>query len=307
VRVLPLELIPDELWSAEVLRTPTLAVQCYKKVLALEGLLDEARKGTDKKSIHGGCSQAETLEHFTFRFSASVGRVEFAVLAPDSALTIVSDALLSSLADGYVTFLDIPCGTGASAVTLLSTLGVLRATAVLPKLPLTVTVVGGDCSRKALDVYGSMMQQLKPLVAGVGIDVNWELLEWDATRGDSTANLIDQWFAESSGAGEYVVCLANFSGALADAGAFVEFSPSLEQILGRLHDKKATLTWIEPRSSKIKKKFLPKIIEFFKERISWFFSPSGSSRFISATYQIEDPLNGRVFESGVEVQRFLRK
>jgi len=307
MRVLPIERIPEELWAANVLRLPKAAVSCYRDELTALGSLDEAKKGTDKKSIHGGCGVAETLEHFKYRFGVSAGRVEFAAIAPDSGLETISDALVGDLTEGHVTLLDIPCGSGSSAISLLATLGTLRATGALPMLPLTVTIVGGDCSPKALEIYDSMMNRLRPVVTAYGIEINWQGLPWDATRADSTARLIDQWFAASAGAVEYIVCIANFSGALTSAGVFDQFSPSLEQILGRLHDKKGALIWVEPTSMKVQTKFLPKILEFLSKRISWFSSGAGSSAFASVKYEMEDPFNGKAFETGVEVQRFVRK
>lgn len=307
MRILPVEQIPEELWSANVLRLPNASVSNYRNELTALGLLADAEKGTDKKTIHGGCGVEETLEHFKYRFSVSAGRVGFTTLAPESDLAPISDALLSAFAEGYVTLLDIPCGCGSSAVAFLTTLVVLRAKHVLPVLPLTVTVVGGDCSGKALEVYDSMMRRLKPIVSGLGIDINWQLEVWDATRADSTAKLIDQWFAASSGAGEYVVCLANFSGALINAGEFDQFSPNLEQILGRLHNKKSTLIWVEPNSVTVETKLFPKIIDFFKKRIAWFISPTSDSDSMNASYQMEDPLSKHAFRTGVEVQRFVRR
>jgi hypothetical protein len=306
MRVLPVHRIPEELWAANVLRLPKGAVSCYRDELAALGLLGEAEKGTDKKSIHGGCGIAETLEHFKYRFSVSAGRVEFTAIAPDPCLATVSDALLSDLADGHVTLLDIPCGSGSSAISLLATLGTLRATSVLPTLPLTVTIVGGDCSETALESYDSMMNRMRPLVSAYGIEINWQGLLWDATRADSTARLIDQWFVTGAGAAEYIVCIANFSGALTSAGVFDQFSPSLEQILGRLHDKRGALLWVEPTSPKVQTKFIPRILEFLSKRIAWFSSGTGGPAFTSVKYEMEDPLNGKTFGTGVEVQRFVR-
>ena len=307
MRVLPVEQIPKELWLDSVLLVPVHAISCYEHELTALGLFDQAQNGTDKKAIHGGCDEAASLEHFTHRYSVSAGRLEFTALAPDLGLTPVSDALLSSFSDGHVTLLDIPCGAGSSAVALLATLSSLRSKGVLPTLPLTVTIVGGDCSGKALEIYSSMMTRLKPLIASCGIEICWHLEIWDATRADSTANLIDKWFAASIGVGEYFVCIANFSGALIHAGLFEAFSPSLEQILGRLHDKKSTVIWLEPSGATVKAKLLPRIIEFIKKRIGWFSTHSGSPEFASSNYKMADPINGKTFDSGVEVQRFIRK
>lgn len=306
-RVLPTELIPPELWSDDVLRLPNDAVACYSAELTALGLIDDARQGTDKKNIHGGCEAAETLEHFTYRFSVSAGRLEFITIAPDSALSAVSDSLISDLSEGNVALLDIPCGCGSSAITLLGTIGALREKGSLGTLPLSVTIVGGDCSEKALETYDSMMRRLQPTLEGYGIAISWETVLWDATRADSTALLVDRWFALSHGAGEYIVCVANFSGALATAEAFEEFSPSLEQILGRLHDKRGALLWVEPSGRQVQKKIIPRILGLLSKRMPWFSPASGSSAFTSAKYQAEDPLNKNIFPSGVEIQRFVRK
>ena len=75
MRVLPLDRIPNELWSKNVLRLPTAAVNCYVDELEAWCVLEDAKKGTDKKAIHGGCSYEETLEHFTYRFCVSSFRI----------------------------------------------------------------------------------------------------------------------------------------------------------------------------------------------------------------------------------------
>lgn len=306
MRVLPVGAIPTELWDNKLLRLPKSSIACYVNELSARNLFEDAKKGTEKKAIHGGCGQAETLEHFTYRFSVSAGRVAFTTISPDTALTPISDALLTTFSEGRVTLLDIPCGHGSSGVTLLTTLATLRANKKLPLEPLTVTVVGGDCSPTALQIYDSLLTYLRPILAKHGVEINWQTKIWDATRSDSTAKLVDDWFAFSSGAGEYVVCISNFSGALTDAGLFEAVKPSLEQILGRLHDKKSTLLWVEPTSPSLKAKFFPKIVNFFKQRIGWFASATKKNDFQSANYKMEDPLTSNTFDSGVEVHRFVR-
>jgi SAM-dependent methyltransferase len=233
--------------------------------------------------------------------------MEFVTLAPDDELAHVSDALLTDLNEGVVTVLDIPCGTGSTAISLLATIGALRQSGALPLLPLDVIVVGGDFSPKALEIYQSILERLRPELKPLGVEITWHTEEWDATRADSTANLIDSWFDVSGGAGDYVVCISNFSGALTQSEAFESFSPSLEQILGRLHDKPGALIWIEPSSSKNTSKLLKKIVHFFSARISWFEPAKNQVSFTSSHYRLEDPIHHGVFDSHVEVQRFERR
>jgi hypothetical protein len=307
VRLLPTEFIPNELWSDGALQLPELATNAYYDELNRLGLLEKAKEGTDEKAIHGGVGATETLEHFMHRFAASAGRVEFCVLAPHQDFASVSDALISDLAEGHVAILDIPCGSGSSVIALLTTITFLRSAKILPTLPLKITVVGGDCSTKALEISESMMNRLKPLLASYGVNLEWELIEWDATRADSTANLIDRWFEVSAGAFEYIVCIANFSGALIDAGIFDQFSPSLEQILGRLHDKKSALMWVEPMTKSVVKQFWPKLFDFFRKRIAWVIPANETPSAMSASYKMMNPLINIKFGTNVEVQRFARK
>jgi hypothetical protein len=306
-RLLPVEMIPSDLWDNNTLFLPSDLVNCYQDKLIKLGLQENAIKGTDKKAIHGGCTDEETLEHFTYRYSVSSGRVVYSALSPDNSLLHLSEALLSSFSDGHVALLDIPCGHGSSALTLLTTLARLRTSGALPTLPLTVTIVGGDCSNKGLEIYESMITALIPILSACGISVNWRFIIWNATRADSTANLIDQWFDLSKGAGEYVVGITNFSGALTSVELFDGFKPSLEQILGRLHAKKSTLFWIEPASESLKDRILPKILGFFQKRIPWFSPALKGDEFVSANYKMKDPINGKIFKSGLQVHRFVRK
>lgn len=306
-RVLPLESVPVSLWEETTLLLPEPLAAAYCAELKVLGLWLDATKGTEKKDIHGGCSIEETLEHFTHRFGVSAGRLEFVALAPDDSLSQMSDAILSTFSDGHVALLDIPCGTGTSLGALLMTLVRLRELKLLPSLPLTISVVGGDCSEKALEIYDSMLARLTPVLEHHAIVINFHLEKWDATRSDQTASLVDHWFKLAEGAEEYFVCVSNFSGALIGAGLLEDFKPCLEQILGRLYDKKSTLLWIEPsRSEDVQKKLIPRIKQFFVRRISWFHDSSVSDAPVFANYSIKNPVDGYVHTSGVEVQRFDR-
>lgn len=306
MRVLPIKLIPKTIWDKDILHLSSELVNSYEMELSNLGLLERARRGTDKKDIHGGCNREEAIEHFTYRFGVSAGRSEFTILAPSEAITKFSDALLSTFSDGHVGLLDIPCGTGSASVTFLTVLAELRTKQILPKLPLTISIVGGDCSKTALGICRSMLDRVRPILAQQGIIIHYELDQWNATRNDETARMVDKWFALANGAGEYVVCISNFSGALIKGKIFDDFTPCLSQILGRLHDKRSTLIWIEPVDSNAKKGLIPKIFEFINRSIPWFHSADKTKDFPSASYQMKNPINEHVHRTGVQVQRFER-
>jgi hypothetical protein len=305
-RVLPIAAIPSALWNNSTLLLPTSLTCAYEEELASRGLLSSAKKGTKDKDIHGGTDAAATLKHFSFRFAVSVGRVEFVAIAPNEKFAEVSDALMSTFSEGHVALLDIPCGTGSCLGAILSTLLVLREAKVAPTQPLTISVVAGDTSPKALEIYESMISRLLPLLQLQAINVNLLLEQWDATRSDETARLVDRWYDLAEGAEEYVVCISNFNGALISAGLLDAFTPCFEQILGRLYNKKSTLLWVEPVTSSAKEKLFPRIAAFIKNRIPWFTSTSAVDEPIATSYLTQNPLDAYIHSSGVQVQRFER-
>lgn len=305
-RVLPIAEIPQALWYNSLLLLPTALTNAYKLELDSRGLLAKAKAGTEMKEIHGGITDAETLDHFAFRFAVSAGRVEFVALAPDEKFAEVSDAFMSTFSEGHVALLDIPCGTGSCLAAVLSTLSSLRESKVIPTQPLTISVMAGDCSLKALEVYQSTIARLLPLLDSQAISVQLALQEWDATLGKDTARLLDSWFAMAAGAEEHVVCISNFSGALVGAGLLDQFTPCLNQILSRLYDKKSTLLWVEPETKSAKTKLFPKISEYLHKFIPWFTSSSGATIPMAASYKTKNPLSDFVHPSSVQVQKFNR-
>lgn len=305
-RVLPIAAIPHELWHNSMLLMPGVLTDAYKSELDSRGLLAKAKAGTEKKDIHGGGSDDETLEHFAFRFAVSAGRVEFIALAPDEKFAEISDAFMSTFSEGHVALLDIPCGTGSCLAAVLSTLFSLRKSGVIPTQPLTISVMAGDCSSKALEVYQSTISRLFPLLESQAVSVQLKLQAWDATLGKDTACLLDNWFEMAAGAEEHVVCISNFNGALIGAGILDQFTPCLNQILSRLYDKKSTLLWVEPETKSAKTKLFPKIAEYLQKFIPWFASSAGVTSPMAASFLTKNPLNDFEHKSTVQVQKFNR-
>lgn len=305
MRILSPDQIPRSLWAEEILRLPSDLVQAYKDQLACEGLLLAAATKPGKKEIHGGPSVAESDEHFAHRFSNSSARAEFVTLSPDPNLGPVSDALLSTFSEGPVALLDIPCGTGAATSTLLTTLAVLRSENVMPRLPLSISITGGDLSPSAMSIYEGMLERLRPTLRLAGIEIDFCGVEWDANLGDQTSKLVDRWFEQSEGAEEFVVCVSNFSGALSAAAAMEKFSPCFNQIVARLYNKAATVVWLEPDSQAQRKvfKFLTDYLHVF---LPSFFGAGPLDSTLSAKYKTEDPITSKVYSSAVSVLKFRR-
>lgn len=308
MRVLPIARIPEALWESNLLRLPVLLSTAYVSHLERLGIKQLSTDSTSK-DVHGGKSTEETHDHFARRFTVSSGRIEFAILGPSSGFEPLSEAFLSTFSDGHIGLLDIPCGTGAMSGALVSTLVKLREDRILPRLPLTITVCAGDFSAEALHIFDLLMRDLAAPASVQGITLVWHGLEWDATRGDHTARLIDRWFAACPTANEYFVVVSNFSAALHNQSAFAAFSPGFEQVLARLHDKQSTVIWVEPASKSAKTGVLAWLSDFITKRISWFGKSSheDSNSLPEAEYQLEHPVSGDAFRSNVVVHRFSRK
>lgn len=306
MRILPVKYIPNDLWNDEKLSIPNELKESYRSQLEKLDVLQKAIKGEPgKKSIHGGISDEETVEHFVYRFPASSGRIEFAFLSPCEELEEVSNALMSTFSSGDVSVLDIPGGTGAAMCSLLTTLSTLRFRGVIPVLPLTVRIMVGDFSTMALEIYREMIDKLSDQLAKNGISVELESMIWDATRNDHTAKIVDRWFDMSSSSGEFVVCVSNFTGALIDAKLFDTFSPCLSQILARLDNKKSTFLWIEPESNSTKT-LVKKLSSYISKFVKWLKNSDGEGDSLQVNYSMVNPLNNSVHYSSVHILRFER-
>lgn len=255
--------IPEELWAQEMLFMPACLSTSYAKLLQDYGIMDLALSSKFVSGSIGGKSREETLQHFSLRYGVSVCRVESLILDPHSAFRIVSQDLVTSLSSGRISILDTPCGTGAVGASLLSTIVVLRKNGVLPKLPLDIDITGGDFSDVGREIYEKMITELEPSLNSVGVGINLKTVPWDGTNPDTTASLVDTWFGNSTGAGEYLAIIANFSG---EAGKrFTEFQRSFQHIYERLYNKKCTMIWVEPEMRGAET-FLEKIQQLFAWR-----------------------------------------
>ncbi|HLP18609.1 MAG TPA: hypothetical protein VK470_20290 [Bacteroidota bacterium] len=304
--LLPSDSIPTELWENNILSLPSDLIQAYQSNLTRLGLLTSAQNGPEEGKIYGGGSVDETHNHFAHRFGVSAGRPEFLILDPKYEFENVSEEIQLSFLDGKIALLDIPCGCGAATCSLLSTIAKLRENNVVAKLPLEIIVTGGDYSKEALDIFDKLMGEIQPSLNNVGITLKWNCCIWDVRQTVETTRMIDSWFMNSSGADEYFVVICNFSGDGSKAGLIQSVSVAVENILARLHDRKSTLVWIEPKSLSA--------LTFFKKIIGWFsriywFTPDikSGTPFLIAEYEMKHPVHHAVHPSTLLVQRYHRK
>ena len=293
--------IPIELWAHELINIPKCLIEAYRQSLTDYNVMEAALTTDNKKGAIGGSSLEETLFHFAMRYGVSVCRLESLVIDPENVFTSISDELLITFSDGKVSILDAPCGSGAAGTSIISTIAALRKNGSLPKLPLDITITGGDYSEYALDVYDKMISSLKAEFNSVGINVYFTKFLWDARRPETTAALVDKWFQDSQDAEEYLSIIANFSGE--SSKSFSEFTRSFEHIHERLYNKVASVIWIEPRM-KGAKNYFKKISELMEKAINWFTKKENKE--FEYTYYWYHPFQKRTLDCNILVQKYTR-
>lgn len=292
--------LPEVVWNNSTLYLPPVLIEAYVSVLRDLGLLSAAMNANPISGPVGGRSLSETREHFVTRFGVSAARIQSLVMDPDNAFSKYHQDLLSTFSDGTVALLDVPCGCGAASISLLVSISLLREHGFLPRLPLNVSITGGDFSEEGLSLFESLLLRIQPHLRLQGIHVQLQTLCWDATRADQTANLVDHWFSQAEGSEEYYVLVANFSGAA--TRGYNKFENSFRHFHERLHNKPSTVIWVEP-TMKGALKFLSKIRKFIAE-IPWFGSVLNGC--LSHEYRWFHPLQEKSHPCRLMVEKYTK-
>ena len=242
--ILSKEDIPSQLWNNDVLSMPDCLLSSYDAMLGEYGVKQLALNAQSPRRVIGGPTCEETLEHFAWRYGVSSCRIESLVIDPHGAFLSMSEDLITVFSEGKIALLDIACGSGSVGASLLSTFHVLRREHRLPMTPTTIEIIGGDCSQYALRIYENMMTRLLSSLETTGIQCNLQTVKWEAEASHSTSELFDLLFDENPDADEYIVVVANFSGALDQH--FDEYRNSIQHIFDRTHNKRCAIVWVEP-------------------------------------------------------------
>lgn len=273
---------------------PTL-VQDYVEELHAIGRYDDACQNVCPSST-GGVDVERTYNAFVDRFCASVCRSAYLVLNSNGRLSPVSDELLSRLADGRLAILDIPCGSGAGLLGLLSIIASLRENGSLPRLPLTIEVTAGDFSESARALYERLMQRAKPWLEHEGIRIRWMTFHWDASDQFSTSAIVDQWLDNSRGSEEFVVFVAAFSDAAANN--FSKFERTFAHITERTHNRSNLFVWLEPDWKKT-----PKFFEALEKHFAKIANLFRGTKRLSDSFRWLHPLNANKCDGKIMVVR----
>ncbi len=262
----PPDVLPASLWRNARYHVSQHLQAVYENELKARNLFDIASTKSGKNHVYGGATAEQTNDHFAHRFSASVVRVQHVLLDAQDKFGDIPKDVIQTFTSHRVSMLDIPCGTGAAGLALISVVHELRLAGIVPMLPLQIDILAGDISTHALAVYENQLRALKSVVESTGISLNLTTCVWNATDLMSTNGLCYAWEQSAGRASERFVLVTNFSGD--GEKILAKIKESIRHISARASFNKATLLWVEP-ASKSGKSFSKTI----KDWIASLFGP----------------------------------
>jgi len=305
--------IPRSLWWPEHGRIHLApdVVNAWQKLLHYAGLFEKAQQPVPE-NIVGGMTKESTDEHLAWRFSGSSARVQLGLLDPGGKLSGVSDAFARIFSGGTVLIADLPCGSGAAVLTILSTIAELRREGRLPREPLHIKVVGGEISEFARDYANTAINHIKASLADQAIWVSAEFVYWDALDKFSTAALNNKLAMLGHDCTARLLVLANFSGFLQGEGKWKLAKPQFDSLFIHCRNNESFAVWIEPQTNKVLANggFFGRVIGWFNDLFSSFRTPEEQAslnldNLEKSSAQVQHPLRSeQQFDVNLVVQRF---
>ena len=248
-RFLNPERLPQTLWDSDnkILRLPNALARAYEMLIDRHSLRELAQSRTVKDSPVGGLGKPATDKHFAQQFDNSAARAQLAITNATSDITRVSNALIQTLSGNTVNITDAPCGAGAAAFSLLSTIAELRAHDVLPRLPLHIRFIGAEISEFARQYAKEMLAELAPFLESQAIFVQAEMLPWDVMDSLSNTDLIQNMLRAKTSVSKNLLVVANFSGFLTTSGKQKDAQPQLAELFRHASGDESVAIWIEPQ------------------------------------------------------------
>ncbi len=232
-----------------MIRLPEMLVSAWEVLLNKHGVRKLAGQQAPK-SIAGGLTEQATKEHLVWRFTGSAARVELAILCPNHKKSEISDAFAKIFSGGKVLLVDVPCGSGAAALSILSVIANLRAHGVLPRMPMEVVLIGGEISDYARDNFRDALEEVRELLAKQAIVLTDTAYQWDVCDDISNTNLIREITLLGNDCGAKMLLLANFSDFLQGDGKWKNAQPQFDELFRHFRSDKSSAIWIEPQTNK---------------------------------------------------------
>lgn len=299
-RLIRIEDLPESLWrrTDRVLKLPPDLIRTWLALLERHGLRALAEQQDATGVCIGGISRDATNKHFAWRFTGSSARVQLAMIDPESHMPHIADAFAQIFAGGRVAVADLPCGSGAAVLTILTVLAELRRQGRVPREPLDVVVIGGEISADARGYAAEGLSEVREALEAQAISVESAFLPWDVCNDISNTDIIRQLTILCNGCAARMLVLANFSGFLQREGKWNDAQPQLNELFRHSRDKRSSVVWIEPQMNEA----LPETGGLFRRVINWL--PRLTHFVRRATADVQDDA---VIRSAAKVAHVLRQ
>jgi hypothetical protein len=304
-RLIPKELIPSTLWDNEesLMYLPPQLISGWMILLEKNGLLDKA-KTRAPEGFQGGKSKEDTDNHFAWRFSGSCARVMLSMLDPHQDLNEIPDFFAKFFSGNRILLADLPCGSGAASLSILSVYYELRKQGLVPREPLEVLIVGGELSEFAQSYAREGLTLLKEELEKQAIFIEHEIMNWDVCDRFSNAELINCLTLKGQGCSARVLVLANFSGFLQRENKWVVANQQIDELFRFNRGESSMALWIEPNRNDVTKSggFIQRLLNWFTGKFSSILSTDAKYRESSAN--VRHPLANEVFRTNLAIVRF---
>jgi len=298
--------LPKTLWCDDsgVMTLPAMLVERWKELLTENNLEEKASEKAEKGFV-GGLSKEDTDKHLVWRYTGSCARIILSLLDPQNHLSDVSDAYATIFSGNKVFLADLPSGSGAGSISILTTLAELRKEGVVPRLPLEIVIVAGEISESARDYYDYQLKALKPILEEQAIWVEHESVCWDVLSPMSTVDLTKKLTLKSQNCTTKLLLLSNFTGFLEKERKWKDAQPQFEQIFMHSRDQVSAAIWIEPNQKSVTS-FMTRTIDWFQKLFKSLIPlPITNENIDTATNsKCKHPILMGEFRVGLKIMRF---
>ncbi|EIO4103758.1 hypothetical protein ACWO0M_004715 [Vibrio parahaemolyticus] len=299
--------LPSTLWCKESseLSLPKELVDIWKGLLDENDLTRLAMTEADQGFV-GGVSKEETDKHFAWRYNGSCARVLLSLLDPKDELQEVSDAYAKIFSGNKVFLADLPSGSGAALISILSTLIELRRKSLIPRYPLELVIVAGEISPSAIEYLEKQLENIKPFLEEQAITIEYFTRSWDVMDKISTSDLIREMTIKSLGCTSRLLILSNFNGFLGSSNNWKKAKDQFDEIFRHSRDVNSAVIWIEPQSKKAQS-LVDKLVNWFQSVFKGDSSPKeeySDEQYAKSQSLCKQPLKTGNFPVRLTVLRF---
>ncbi|HEY9691723.1 MAG TPA: hypothetical protein V6D15_05935 [Oculatellaceae cyanobacterium] len=270
-RLIPVEMIPNSLWNKEdfILHLPPQLISSWEMLLDKYQLREKASTEAPE-GFEGGMSKEDTDNHLAWRFTGSSARVMLTMLDPLQELPQIPDVFARIFSGNKVFLADLPCGSGAASMSILSVLYELRKQGKLPRMPIHIVIVGGEISEYAQNYAKEAIDSITTELEAQAITLEFDIMDWDVCDKFSNTDLINQLRLRSQNCSAKLLVLANFSGFLEKEKKWKEASKQFDELFRHSRSENSVALWIEPSMKKVtyESGFFTRLIDWFKKLFS---------------------------------------